>query len=113
LVIGVKTHYWSPDKGENYGDVLGLVVLRALGIKPEPPVAGEPCLFAVGAILGAHHYRSACASSVVVWGSGIDNRSDSEAPLDFRAVRGPIARDTFRLPADTPIGGGGIKWVKS
>jgi succinoglycan biosynthesis protein ExoV len=100
----MRVYHWKPDRGENFGDYLSVVILRALGVKPEPPVADEPSLFAIGAILSTHHYRAAEASKVIVWGSGAGQWSADDPPLDFRAVRGPITRDLFRLPVETPLG---------
>jgi hypothetical protein len=101
----VRLYHWKPEgRGENWGDYLAVVILRALGVEPEPPEPGEPCLFACGSILSPSHYESCRPSRAVVWGSGGGFPSPGDPPLDFRAVRGPLTAGVFGLGDGVPLG---------
>lgn len=102
----MRLYRWIPDHGENLGDWLSVPILRALGHELEPPTQGERCLVAIGSILHHPHYVMSRASGWTVWGAGI---GDCEPPpegfnLDFRAVRGPLTQEAWKLPASMPLG---------
>lgn len=95
----------------NFGDLLSEVVLRGLGYEYKPIAqapAGAPGVLMVGTILDAGRLETlGKGRKVFVWGTGY--RTDEEtlraAPnLHFRAVRGPLTRDTLWLSQSTALG---------
>lgn len=106
----MHTHYWTADDPagwRNFGDWAIEPLLTAVGHRYDPPAAGRPCLFGVGTILNSDHFAAVAAAgvtAVVVWGSGAGPDGRVTLPVEFRAVRGPVTRDRYQLPARTPVG---------
>lgn len=101
----MRVYYWQPRHKENFGDYLNVPILAALGHRAELPMAGRPCLFALGSILNADHFRRCPGRPIVVCGSGL-LKPDDPLPADIRvlAVRGPLTRDFYKLPSTLPLG---------
>lgn len=91
----VNVYYWKPGDGDNVGDLISLVLVRAvaqsLGISPEGPVAQTRRLFAIGSIV------ELAVQGVTIWGSGLHHAAlrPYNLELDIRAVRGPLTRDAL------------------
>jgi pyruvyltransferase len=91
----VNLYYWRPAIGDNVGDLVSLVVVRAmaesLGLDYEQRVPATRKLFAVGSIL------EQAVPGATVWGSGLRHPilSPHGISLDVRAVRGPLTRDAL------------------
>lgn len=100
----MRIYYWQPSYYENFGDYLNVPLLQALGHEPEVPMAGEPCLFAIGSILHSSHYRHCPGRPLTVWGSGLGNMDRPPVGTRFLAVRGPLTRELLELPDSVPLG---------
>lgn len=108
-VGGVEVFHWNPrrpivrgrfgqwlPKGRgtnNFGDMMGPAIVRALAPSSRPVNAGAR-LLAVGSILHFAH------DGDVVWGSGVNGKVPTSqidaADLDIRAVRGPLTAELLR-----------------
>jgi len=108
-VGGVEVFHWNPRRPllpgrpgtwlpkvfptNNFGDMMGPVIVRSLAPSDRPTAPGTR-LLAVGSIL--HFARD----HDVVWGSGVNGKvalSEIQADeLDVRAVRGPLTAEVLR-----------------
>ena len=112
-VRGVDVVHWNPRRSlapgylprttrvNNFGDLLGPVVVRALAPEGDVAPEGGPRLLAVGSIL------QLARDGDVVWGTGVNGKVSEDAlrarALDVRAVRGPLtARVLRRRGAEVP-----------
>lgn len=103
----------------NLGDYLTEFILSCMGHTFIPYGSGEEfdndaTLFAVGSILSDQFIKKVKGPRVV-WGSGSFGQDLPAHEFDFRAVRGPLTRDLFQLPADIPLGDPALllpNWVK-
>jgi pyruvyltransferase len=91
----VNLYYWRPSVGDNVGDLLSLVLVRAIvesmGLQFETRTSKTRRLLAIGSIL------EQAVQDVTVWGSGLHHSSLSPhgMVLDIRAVRGPLTREAL------------------
>jgi pyruvyltransferase len=83
-----------PSRVNNFGDLLGPVIVRRLLERLQLPVelTGPRRLLSVGSILHMSRERD------VVWGSGVNGKIRQERfpSLDVRAVRGPLTARALR-----------------
>lgn len=114
---GIPLYYWSPDKGENFGDYLSFKLIERIINGPVSYFGKNPSndyrtkLLAIGSIL---HFAN---DHDVIWGSGINgkhlNKEDYHfKQLDVRAVRGPLTRqfliDNFSIDCPEIYGEPGL-----
>ncbi|MGW9113317.1 polysaccharide pyruvyl transferase family protein [Microbacterium sp. NPDC055683] len=106
-VRGVEVVHWNPRRSlapgvlprttrvNNFGDLLGPMIVERLCAPDAVPRAHAPRLVSVGSIL--HLARD----GEVVWGTGVNGKLDEGdrvrvRQLDVRAVRGPLTADVLR-----------------
>jgi pyruvyltransferase len=91
----VNLYYWRPSVGDNVGDLLSLVLVRAIvesmGLDFEKRTSGTRRLLAIGSIL------EQAVEDATVWGSGLRHSilCPQGMALDLRAVRGPLTREAL------------------
>jgi hypothetical protein len=110
----IKVYWWRKANLRNFGDELSpLIVQQLTGRQIERAGPQECDLCAIGSILQKLLEDSRIAERnepLYVWGSGTikPTRFPAISCLRAASVRGPLTRNTLRLPVDIPLGDPGL-----
>lgn len=103
-MTNLRMWWYRHGQRSNFGDELGIEILRALGNQVERVPLNQADMIGIGSILelAAHEGRQ----GLVVWGSGFMTAGKPVPKLDVRAVRGTLTRSA--LGVDVPVGDPGL-----
>lgn len=100
----INAYWWRPRKGPfNFGDELGAIILRKLGLKVHRVSFAKAEYLLTGTMLDPAEEKN---PNAIIVGTGSGFTHDSEHNFDVRAVRG--AMSAANLGVNVPLGDLGI-----